>query len=146
MAAYVAILIDRCIASGGPFPCHLVGVAAGRCVGAAAARCKVASWCFQQHSSCQKVCNGRRKYRGFLRENGHLRSLMRRRLWRKWWQQCPHAGGGKTVQWTIGRERVGGGGEGGCRDEAVAIFMRCGQAADDMTRGGERWGRGNASG
>jgi hypothetical protein len=31
MAGYVAILIDRFIASGGPFPCHLVGVAAARC-------------------------------------------------------------------------------------------------------------------
>jgi hypothetical protein len=31
MAAYVAILIDRFIASGGPFPRHLVGAAAARC-------------------------------------------------------------------------------------------------------------------
>jgi hypothetical protein len=144
MTAYVAILIDRCIASRGPFPRHLVGVATGRCVSAAAARCKVASWCFQQHSSHQKVCNCRRKHRGFLHGNGRLCSLMRRRLWRKWWQQRPHAGGRKTVQWTIGRERVGGGGEGGRRNEAVRIFTRCGQAADDMTRrgGAEGAGRG----
>ncbi len=57
-------------------------------------------------------------------------------MWRKRWQQCPHASGGKTVQWKIGRERVGGGGDRGRRDKAVAIFTRCGQAADDMTRGG----------
>jgi hypothetical protein len=31
MAAYVAILIDRFIASGGPFPHHLVGAAVARC-------------------------------------------------------------------------------------------------------------------
>jgi hypothetical protein len=31
---------------------------------------------------------------------------------------------------------VGGGGEGGCRDKAVAMFMHGGQAADNMTRGG----------
>jgi hypothetical protein len=31
MAAYVAILIDRFIARGGPFLCYLVGVAAARC-------------------------------------------------------------------------------------------------------------------
>jgi hypothetical protein len=71
---------------------------------------------------------------------------MRRRLWRQWWQQCPHAGGGKSVQWTIQRERVGGGGEGGCRDKAVAMFMHGAQAADDMPRGGGQWGRSKASG
>ncbi len=46
------------------------------------------------------------------------------------------------MQWTIGRERVGGGGEGGRRDEAVAIFTCYGQAADDMTRGGGAEGAG----
>jgi hypothetical protein len=46
------------------------------------------------------------------------------------------------VQWTIQRERVGGGGEGERRDEAVAMFTRGGQAADDMTRGGGAEGAG----
>ncbi len=40
------------------------------------------------------------------------------------------------MQWTIRREQVGGGGEGGRRDEAVAMFTGCGQAGDDMTRRG----------
>jgi hypothetical protein len=71
---------------------------------------------------------------------------MRRRLWRQWWQQCPHAGGGKSVQWTIRRERVGGGGEGGRRDKAVAMFTRGAQVVDDMTRGGGRRGRSEVSG
>jgi hypothetical protein len=53
MAAYVAILIDRCIASGGPFPRYLVGAAVGRCVGAATARCKVAGWCWHGGRSQQ---------------------------------------------------------------------------------------------
>jgi hypothetical protein len=50
-----------------------------------------------------------------------------------------------SVQWTIQRERVGGGGEGGRRDKAVAMFTHGGQAAENMTRGVGRRGQGKAS-
>jgi hypothetical protein len=62
-------------------------------------------WVIPTTSSRQKVRNSQRKYHGFLFEDGRLRSLMRRRLWQQWRQQCPHAGSGKSVQWTIQREQ-----------------------------------------
>ncbi len=86
------------------------------------------------------------KHCDFLCKDGCFCSLVRRRLWQQWQQQCPHTDGSNSGQWTIRRERVGGGGEGGRRDKAVAMFTCSRQAADDMTRAGGRRGRGKVSG
>ncbi len=138
MAAYVAILIDQFIASGGPFPQPPVG--------GATARCKVAGELIPTTSLVPESVQWPKKTSWLSLQDGCLRLKMRRRLWQQWRHQCPYAGGSKSVQWTILREQVGWEGEEEHRDKAVAMFARSKQVADNMTRGRGRRGQGKASG